>query len=439
MNITIESLKDETMVEIIARDVLKKLNIEKNYDEYLAVAKLGIAKAKNSFDISRNVKVSTHVYNTARYAVLDYRKKMIKKNYRFANIENSNIIEDKNDIETVIINRLDRNFNSRIMNQAVSNLKYNEIDIIKKRFWMDKSFPEIAKSHNKSKQAIQQSLKKVLKKIEKFLIENDFTDFTSQFSLEEKMSKLTKQEREARITELKEIITNGSKDFKVYDELLNLYMESKDADSYFSLQKKIIPVFGAIADELASTTVFTLLANASKDDAKRLEYDKKALLLEPENTTLLKNVGLSYFFLKDYQNASEFLSKVIEKDDRNVQAYDFLIKSLINLERDKEAVMHYKKVISVFENIADDMASIDLFTLLADAYSVIKEYDKSLEFDKKALLLEPKNISLLKNVGLSHFLLADNKNAEKYLREVIALAPNDKESQEILEQIASTN
>jgi len=33
MNITIESLKGETMVEIIARDVLKKLNIEKNYDE----------------------------------------------------------------------------------------------------------------------------------------------------------------------------------------------------------------------------------------------------------------------------------------------------------------------------------------------------------------------------------------------------------------------
>jgi len=135
------------------------------------------------------------------------------------------------------------------------------------------------------------------------------------------MSKLTSKEREARISELKEIIANGSKDFKAYDELLNFYMELKDADSYFSLQKTIIPVFSAIADDLASATVFTLLANASKDDAKRLEFDKKALLLEPKNVSLLKNVGLSHFFLADNENAEKYLKEVIdlEPDDKESQ------------------------------------------------------------------------------------------------------------------------
>ncbi len=435
MNITFKMLEDNSIIEMIARDTLKRLGIKDNYDEYLSVAKLGIAKAKENYDKTKNTQLSTHIYNMARYSVLDYRKKMLKNSYRFKEIVDSDIIEDKSSNEMAIINRLDRNFNSRVMNKAFNLLKNDEIDIIKKRFWLNQSFPEIASSHNKSKQAIQQNLKKVLKKIENFLVKENFIDFMVTFSLEDKMNKLTNKEKEARVKELKAIIEADDKNIDAYQELSHLYMELKDAEGYFSLRKKLISVFKDIADQFNNPTLFTLLAGSYaivKEYDKSLKYDKKALKLDPTNIKYLKNVGLSEFLLGNFNNSSKVLKEVVEKDSKNIQGYDYLIKSLINLGERKEAILYYKKVVETFKDVADEINSVDLFTLLADACSVTDNYTESLKYDKKALEIEPTNINLLKNVGLSFFFIKDYINSSKFLKEVIAKNPEDKESLEFL-------
>ena len=55
-----------------------------------------------------------------------------------------------------------------------------------------------------------------------------------------------------------------------------------------------------------------------------LKYDKKALALDPGNANLLKNVGLSYFFMKDYKNAVKFLEEVVSKDPNEKDSVEFL-------------------------------------------------------------------------------------------------------------------
>ena len=435
MEITFKTIENKTVVEIIARDTLKKLNIQQDYEEYLSVAKLGIAKAKDSFDSSKKVKFSTHIYNMARYAVLDYRKKMIKENYRFTGIEDSNNIEARVDIEARIIDRIDNSFNSRIMNQAFDILKNDEIDIIKKRFWMDKSFPEIARSHNKSKQAIQQALKKILKKIEFFLIEENFIDLTATFSLEEKMSKLTNKERDARINELKEIIEENSKNVAAYKELFYFYMELKDFENYIALHKKAIIEFKDIADNLNTVEVFSRLAGsyaAIENYDEALKFDKKALALDSNNPDLLKNVGLSEFLLGNYGNSSKILKEVIEKNPQDIEGHHYLIKSLIKLGKDRELFIVSKKAIAEFKDVADEINSLEVYMLLAGSYSIISNHKETLKFDKKALELAPTDSRLLKNVGLSYFFLEDYNNASNFLEEAIKRNPQDKESHQFL-------
>jgi len=435
MNITSENIKDKENIETIARDILRKLNITKNYDEYMSVAKMGIAKGIKNFDSEKNVKLSTHLYNMAKYAVLDYRKKIIKNNYRFKNIEDSNIINSNINMEKAVINRLDSNFNTKIMNKALSLLNDNEIDILKKRFWNAQTYSKIANKQQKSKQAIQQSLKKILKKMENFLIKENFTNFNAIFSLEDKMTKLTNQEREEIINKLKMKIEKNILDFDAYAKLSRIYRDANEIENYISLKKEIISIFEPKAEELNNAKVFTLLANAYsviKEYDKCLIFDKKALELESENPQLLKNVGLSEFLLGNYYNAVKYLKKAVKKDDKDIETYDFLIKSLINLKKNDEIVFYYKKIITVFEDISEELNSVEVFTLLADAYSVTKEYDKSLIFDKKALELEPDNTQFLKNVGLSYYLLKDYKNASEYLKKVLDKNPEDKEAKEFL-------
>ena len=435
MNITSENIKDKENIETIARDILRKLNITKNYDEYMSVAKMGIAKGIKNFDSEKNVKLSTHLYNMAKYAVLDYRKKIIKNNYRFKNIEDSNIINSNINMEKAVINRLDSNFNTKIMNKALSLLNDNEIDILKKRFWNAQTYSKIANKQQKSKQAIQQSLKKILKRMENFLIKENFTNFNAIFSLEDKMTKLTNQEREEIINKLKMKIEKNILDFDAYAKLSRIYRDANEIENYISLKKEIISIFEPKAEELNNAKVFTLLANAYsviKEYDKCLIFDKKALELESENPQLLKNVGLSEFLLGNYYNAVKYLKKAVKKDDKDIETYDFLIKSLINLKKNDEIVFYYKKIITVFEDISEELNSVEVFTLLADAYSVTKEYDKSLIFDKKALELEPDNTQFLKNVGLSYYLLKDYKNASEYLKKVLDKNPEDKEAKEFL-------
>ena len=437
MNITLEDIKKKEVIETIAKDVLKKLNIKEEYDEYLSVVMEGISKGIKSFDSSKGVKLSTHLYNIAKYSVLDHKKKKNKNTYRFRLVEDLNNPVSDNNLSVDIISRIDKSFNSKIMNRAIDLLNNDEKDILKKKFWYNRSYSQIASDYDKSKQAIQQSLKKALKKIRDFLIKENFTDFRGFFSLEESMSKLTNREIKENVVKLSENIEKDVFDFKSYIKLKEVYKEAIDFESYLNLQKKIISVFEDKAEELNEQEVFTMLADAfavAQEYEKSLKFDKKALNLNPDDSELLKNVGLSEYLLGNFHNASEFLEEAVENNSKDIQVYNYLIESLIKLNKTDKVLKYYKKFINVFEDVYEELNSAEAFTLLADAYSVIKEYDKSLMFDKKALEIEPDNIEFLKNTGLSHFLLKDFEKSYEIFKQVLQKNPEDEESKKYLKK-----
>jgi len=144
-----------------------------NYEDLFSEALLTLVKARNSYDNTKS-KFLTHFFNQIKYMVLEYHKKNRKNSFIITKDfldKNSALEKIQRDIDRVdsiednIIKKLDEEKFSKVL----STLKKKEIDIIKKRFWEEMSFSQIAEFYNSSKQAIQQMLKRVLDKLKKVL------------------------------------------------------------------------------------------------------------------------------------------------------------------------------------------------------------------------------------------------------------------------------
>ena len=159
---------------------LKRFGINSNnlnYEDFFSEALLTLVKTRKSYDKTKS-KFSTHFYNQIKYMVLDYHKKNSKNSFITTEdfLDKDSVLEKTQrdidrveDIEDNIIKKLDEEKLSKIL----STLKKKEIDIIKKRFWEEMSFSQIAEIYNSSKQAVQQMLKRVLDKLKRMMNANN--------------------------------------------------------------------------------------------------------------------------------------------------------------------------------------------------------------------------------------------------------------------------
>lgn len=158
-----------------------------NYSDFVAEAQLALVKADKTFN--NKYKFSTHAYNTIKFAILNYLKltssilktgTTVEDRKKDSKLPKVKIYEEefdmlKSSLENDIINKIDQEIYKNKLYKALSFLSEKEQDIIKKRFWEELSFPKIAEFYNKSKQAVQQMLKRVLEKLRKFF--NNVDDF----------------------------------------------------------------------------------------------------------------------------------------------------------------------------------------------------------------------------------------------------------------------
>ncbi|MBN2693434.1 sigma-70 family RNA polymerase sigma factor [bacterium] len=141
------------------------------YDDLFGEACLVFVECQQTYDSSRS-KFTTYFFNQVRYRLSQFyrenRYNLAKKDIFFndsiqTNCDENSIVADI-DIENDLINRLELE-KIESFPQLFENLKEYELDIVKKVFWENLSFSEIGKIYNKSKQAIQQMLKRVLEKL----------------------------------------------------------------------------------------------------------------------------------------------------------------------------------------------------------------------------------------------------------------------------------
>ena len=76
---------------------------------------------------------------------------------------------------------------------------------------------------------------------------------------------------------------------------------------------------------------------------KNGEYDKaidaflEGLQLEPNNESLLKNLSNLYYEIKDYQNAENYSSLLLQIDNKNLEANNIKFNSLLRIGKKEEA------------------------------------------------------------------------------------------------------
>jgi serine/threonine-protein kinase len=137
-----------------------------------------------------------------------------------------------------------------------------------------------------------------------------------------------------------------------------------------------------------------------------------AFKLRP-SSSLLYNIAFSYWRMGDLTKAESSLNKmlkIVPNDYKAIrlQANIWLLQGRLDL-----AITAYLKIVNSINNGRD-------LTNLSLAYSLNKQYDKSLEFAKKALEQNPKHPFKLLNLADIEMILGDKKSAKSHYRQVVA-------------------
>jgi tetratricopeptide (TPR) repeat protein len=140
----------------------------------------------------------------------------------------------------------------------------------------------------------------------------------------------------------------------------------------------------------------TYEAMSRHDDAIR--YSQKALQVLSDNdpglTYIYESMGNNYMNLKQFQEAINYFSKVIELDPRFERLDEIHFKMADcyrRLTNDRMALETYKKMIELKHLTGKKEGLIRLYILKAECYFRLEEYEKSLLVTLEAARRQPRN------------------------------------------------
>lgn len=107
--------------------------------------------------------------------------------------------------------------------------------------------------------------------------------------------------------------------------------------------------------------------------------------LKPNDTRIMNNLGMAYFFKNDKSKAVAYIKKAIEIDEKNSDARMNLASVYVDLKRYKEANAEYQKVLKdlVYEKQQRTHYNLGILALKTNkANEAIKHFEKSVEVDE---------------------------------------------------------
>lgn len=275
------------------------------------------------------------------------------------------------------------------------------------------------------------------------------------------------------------------KAIKSYDSVLTLYPNNIQANLYkaqalsemgdkanaLSLYKKVLSLDptnavakAEIVDVMKSTMapdefIAYLCKNAGNDKnmqsilydyAYKLHKDNKmkdaitayraVINADPTNADAYINLGICYASVDDYENAKSILNTAKDKFPSN----NTVLKTLKDVQKDSGSYA-LSKAASSYEH-KDYQTALNLYlsvnpateeSLLgaAAAYQNLSDYNKALEYYKKAFVMNPKNAMIPYYIGYIYSEQQNWSESEKYLKQAIALNP-ESEAKNLLSYVS---
>ena len=140
------------------------------------------------------------------------------------------------------------------------------------------------------------------------------------------------------------------------------------------------------------------------------------------------NLGICYASMNDYANAQSILNTAKTKFPSN----NLIVKTLQEVQSDNISQIlsnasssyenkDYKKALSTYLSI--NPATEDSLLGAAASYQGMENYDKAIEYYKKAFLINPKNAQIPYYIGYLYSEKQQWVEAEKYLKQSVAINP----------------
>lgn len=139
---------------------------------------------------------------------------------------------------------------------------------------------------------------------------------------------------------------------------------------------------------------------------------KEALVLQPENLSVMFSIGSIYQRQNDYYQAKNYYKQVLEKNINHKKALNNYI-NLISEEDPEEAEATLKELLDIDPSFHPIHAQIGVF------YAKQQEYPQAIKYLRQAIILDPDNVEYKYNLGVVYDRNKDNSLARAMYMEVL--------------------
>lgn len=153
-----------------------------------------------------------------------------------------------------------------------------------------------------------------------------------------------------------------------------------------------------------------------------LSYFEQALKLNPECLVCRYNVGRSLIKLERYRDAIEEFEKITEKNQGYADAYASIGEAYSLAGRHVKSLRFYQKALAISP---DDPITLNNY---ANSLDQVGEYENALSYFNKALKIYPDMVEALCSRGVALFKLGRKKEAYKSVKRAYELKPDDAET-----------
>ncbi len=161
---------------------------------------------------------------------------------------------------------------------------------------------------------------------------------------------------------------------------------------------------------------------------------KEAYQLDKTNLNVLEVLGTSLHNQEQYEEAIEYLNKLINSGQNALKFKIMLANCYYNMEQ-------YDEAIEILQKLKNYDSSLKVIQILGASFAAQKDYDSAIEVYKKAPMNNPdlveELIDLHYNLGISYEGNGDLENALKHFYNVYAVDKNYRDVAFIISDLES--
>lgn len=143
----------------------------------------------------------------------------------------------------------------------------------------------------------------------------------------------------------------------------------------------MIPSTGVIAQDAAQLHETARAFMRQRDYSNAILVLNRAIMMDPKNIEITKDLGLNYYFAKDYAKALTIFKPLLDRDDADDQCFQISGDIYLALDLPKECDKVYKRGIKKFPESGPLYNELGELQWGQKDYTCIKQWEKGIEMD----------------------------------------------------------